>query len=58
MKLSEDHIRIWDEDTPTSEVWVEVQHANGVRLTDRHDLIVRRFNLAQFLNGKVGVFVV
>lgn len=53
VKLTEDYLKIWDDDTPTNEVWLEVRKSNAVRITDNRDLVLKRFNLAQFLNGKV-----
>lgn len=53
MKLSEEHLKVWDEDTPTKDVWLEVQRAYNVKLTDNRDVVLKKFNLAQFLNGNV-----
>uniref|UniRef100_A0A915DY13 Chondroitin sulfate proteoglycan 4 n=1 Tax=Ditylenchus dipsaci TaxID=166011 RepID=A0A915DY13_9BILA len=53
IQLSELHLRVWDDDTPTHEVWMEVQSAQGVRITDKKGRVLTRFNLAQLLNSKV-----
>lgn len=64
--LSEANLRVWDVDTPTDEVWIEVRRlrrdadesddsagGGGVRVTDRRGITLKRFSLAQLLNGKV-----
>ncbi|KAI1706317.1 cadherin-like domain-containing protein [Ditylenchus destructor] len=53
VQLGDAHLRVWDADTPTPEVWIEVQRTQGVKITDRKDHVLRRFSLAQLLNGKI-----
>lgn len=56
VQLTGRHLKAFDVDTPTQDVWIEVRKQLGAHLTTNEGVKITRFSLAEYLNGKVGSF--
>ncbi|KAI6207840.1 hypothetical protein M3Y96_00051600 [Aphelenchoides besseyi] len=55
VQLTSRHLKVWDVDTPTHDVYIEIQKQEGAYLCTKDGTKITRFTLAQYLNGNVFV---